>query len=1306
MKKRFSHILLTLLLPLLSMMPAAAFNADKLQFNRLSVEDGLPNDYVHKICRDAKGYLWFATSYGLCRYDGSRMRAFFKEEMQLNSNFVANILIDRHENLWICTDSGVSVYNDHMQSFTNLNELAGTDIRNEVTAIEEDSRGVVWIGVNEQGVYVVDPATWTVGRRFIEDGVQTMPANVSAFFIDKDNDVSIIGLYNNDLYIADGNMSSPELFRTSDGRAPFKGRSIKCIIPGNAGEYYVSYSSKSICRINPFTMAFEDLDVPIEGKVRLKKIRFVDRDLMAITSNNGIWFYDVRSGSLQNTSYSETDRWTIPGNNILFVGGDLKDGLLVGTHADGVALQMTSDAGFERIDRYGDISLIGSRVSGFAEDGKGHVYVATEQAGLLEYSERDNSLRRLPYSSPLQSLSGVWVDGDDLWLISSVGLTRVNLVNGREKKYLQDKVDNYTLYRTADGRLLLGTTLGLKCLDEDKDEFVQLPELKGSYICDILQDSRGRMWYATYADGIFIMDGDGNTTRLTKDNSDLPTDRVLTLYPDSRGNIWARTYNEGLLRIDDESMALYTSEDGLSGNIIYDMVEDALGNMWVTSDKGLTMIGNVDEMVHFTLADGLLNAGFTAHSAFVTSSGALLMGSRDGFVRFEPRAWVKDATVPNVEICEFRIAQETVRPTDEGSVLDCCIADTRSLVLSPRQNSFGFVFSLIDRSMSGVGEIFYMLEGYDDSWRNAGLDRRASYVKVPPGHYRLLVKGVSGKGIWNTSVPPLEITVRPSFFQTPFARMLYVLLVALPFGIAALVYRRVTDRKRHEREIQMKIDLNNEKVNFFMTMAHEIKTPLTLIRTPLDSIMSRGVTDAETMEDLSIIDRNTGYLTQLVGELLDFTRLEQKGYTLSCTSLNIKEEIDFILDNYRNALDRKQLELRRSVCDGDVTVWADKAGLAKIVNNLLSNALKHAVSYVSVSISRDGDNAVVEVANDGAVIPADMRKRIFESFVQYRGGDGAENEGFGIGLSVAATLASLHGGAIEMDDDLSRNNFILTMPLYMAAQAEDQPLEEPNDASRSTVLITEDNDQLREYICRKLSSRYNVLAAADGVEAMGIIARTCRIDMVVTDISMPRMDGLELCRRIKDDFTYSHIMVVILSANLTPQLKITSMDSGADLIIEKPFSFDYLVSSMESLIRNRRILMDNVRKAEDVLGNGEADGDAPMPGISSRDELFLRTLNKCVEDNLSDPDFSLEMLTSMMKTSKSTLNRKVKDLLGTSPNDYIRDRRLVKAAELLSTSTDRVSEICWAVGFSTPSYFIKCFRKKYGMSPTEYVKRG
>lgn len=338
----------------------------------------------------------------------------------------------------------------------------------------------------------------------------------------------------------------------------------------------------------------------------------------------------------------------------------------------------------------------------------------------------------------------------------------------------------------------------------------------------------------------------------------------------------------------------------------------------------------------------------------------------------------------------------------------------------------------------------------------------------------------------------------------------------------------------------------------------------------------------------------------------------------------------------------------------------------------------------------------MEVANDGAVIPQDMRKRIFESFVQYRGGDGAENEGFGIGLSVAATLASLHGGSIEMDDDLSRNNFMLTIPLYIAAQAEEQPLAEPDDASKSTVLITEDNDQLREYICRKLAPRYNVLAAADGVEAMGIIARTCRIDMVVTDISMPRMDGFELCRRIKGDFTYSHIMVVILSANLTPQLKITSMDNGADLIIEKPFSFDYLVSSMESLIRNRRILMDNVRKAE----------DAPMPSISSRDELFLRTLDKCVADNLSDPEFSLEMLTSMMKTSKSTLNRKVKDLLGTSPNDYIRDKRLVKAAELLSTSTDRVSEICWAVGFSTPSYFIKCFRKKYGMSPTEYVKRG
>lgn len=1288
------NIVLALLLPLCA--SASAFNAGKLQFNRISVEDGLSNGSVHKICRDSRDYLWFATSCGLCRWDGCRMRTFLKEDMSLDSNFIANILIDRHGNLYVCTDSGVAVYDAATRSFANLNDLAGTGIRNEVTAIAEDGRGIVWIGVNGQGVYAVDPSDWTSEQNFVEDGLQALPANISALMVDSDHDMAMLGLYSDGLYVADAGMGGFKPFRTDAGLAPFMGKTVKCVIPGDAGEYYVSYSANSVARVNPWTGAFEELDIPIPDKVRLKGMKFVDKHLLAIASNNGIWFYDVRGRQLQNSQWSETDKWTLPGNNVLFVGGDCKDGLLVGTHADGAALSMTSDTGFERVDRCGGISLVGSRVSGFAQDSRGNIYVATEQAGLFAYSEEDGILRRTAWKSGSAPLSGVYADGEWLWLLSAVGIVRIDMGSGVERRYFTEKVDNYTLYRTGDGRLLLGTTLGLMRYDPATDSFRALPELKGRYICDMLEDGKGRMWYATYADGIYVISRDGAVTHLTRENSELPTDRILTLYPDSRGNIWARTWNEGLLRIDDDGMALYTVGEGLSSNIVYGVVEDVLGNMWVTSDKGLSMMGNVDEMVHFTMSDGLLNAGFTARAVLAADSGAILLGSRDGFVRFDPRNYAKDTRVPALEISDMRIANETVSPAEYASLLRPGASGTRSLVLSPKQSSFGFSFSLIDRSTFGGGEVFYMLENYDDSWHNAGPRREASFVKMPPGHYRLLVKGVSAKGIWNTSTPPIEIRVRPSFSQTPFARLLYVLLIALPFAIAVLAYRKSVERRKREKEISMRMELNDEKVDFFMTMAHEIRTPLTLIRAPLDSILDRGGLPQETVEDLALVNRNAAYLTQLIGELLDFTRLERKGYELSCTTLDMVEEVGFILGNYKDAMARKGLELRFEASEGKLDVFADKAGLAKIVNNLLSNALKHASTYISVSIGRSGDDVRVEFANDGDVIPHDMRSRIFESFVQYNGGDGAGKDGFGIGLSVAATLVSLHHGTIGMDDDMTRNNFVLTLPLDMGGHPADAPLLEPSDPTRSTVLVTEDNDQLREYICKKLSSRYNVLSAADGEEAMRIIAGTCRIDMVVTDISMPRMDGMELCRRIKGEFAWSHIMVIILSANLTPRLKVSGMEEGADLIIEKPFSFDYLISCIDGLIHNRQALVEKSRK-------GDAGAENPGREFSSRDELFVHTLNKCISDNLSDPDFSLEELTGQMKMSKSTLNRKVKDLLGTSPNDYIREKRLVKAAELLATSSDRVNEICWQVGFGTPSYFIKCFRKKYGVSPREYM---
>lgn len=1301
MRRRLITILLLSTITLTSL---PAFDAGSLQFNRLSVENGLPHNVVHKICRDRKGYLWIATAYGLCRFDGYQMKTFLKEDLDVGTNYISNLLIDRCGNLWICSGEGVSVHDPHLQRFTNINSIAGTDIRGNVTEIFEDTDGTVFIGVNEQGIYAVNPEDWTFGHHFFEDGKQTLPANVSAMILDSSADVRIIGLYNNDLYVADSTMTSLKPFRTRDGRAPFLGKSIKHILPSSSGKYYVSYSVNDICRINPFTMEFEKLDIPIEGAVRLKVMQFIDKNILAIASNNRLFFYNVSTGELQNLRCDENNRWGIPGNNIIYIGGDLKDCIMLGTFNDGLAIQHTPDVGFQRFDKCGRESLAGCRVSGFAQDSRGTVYISTEQAGLLTFSEKDRTVRPFPHKTGLHSLSGVFADGDFLWVMSSVGIDRFNLKTGIKSEYLRNKVDNYTLYRDRDGRLLLGTTLGIEVFDPQTDSFRHLPIMEGCYICDMLEDNRGRMWYATYADGIFIQDGD-SLKQLTAENSDLPTNKNLTLFLDSRGSVWVRTYGEGVLRIDDDGIAVYNKENALTSDVAYAMAEDSSGSIWVTSDKGLTVISNIGENVHFTMSDGLLNPGFTARAAFTTASGNLLMGSRDGFVMYNPENFVKDTAVPGLEISEFRLSNNIVLPGDDTGILERSIAETGKIVLSPDQNSFGFTFSLIDSNASGSGDIFYMLEGYDDSWHNAGSDRLVNFVKVPPGEYNLLVKGVNGKGIWNTFCPPLSITVRPQFRQTAASKAILAAVFLLVLLAALTVYRKRLERKRREQEIKMKIDLNNEKVNFFMTIAHEIKTPLTLIRTPLDSILGKEDLDTQTREELGIIDRNTGYLTQLIGELLDFTRLEQKGYTLSCSALNLCDEVEFILFNYRNAFEKKGVRLEYDISEAPVPVWADKAGLAKIINNLLSNALRHAKSYTTVKVTSLDGCAVLSCKNDGSVVPQEQREKIFDSFVQYRDKEGKFTEGFGIGLSVSKTLASLHSGTLGMDDDLTCNNFILKLPLYESQDsvpAQQKPQEDENawDNGKETIMIVEDNEELREYVRKKLSAKYNVLSARNGREAMDIIEKTCCIDLVVTDISMPVMDGLELCRRIKEDFTYSHILVVILSANLTGQLKISSMDKGADMIVEKPFSMDYLISCIDGLIHNRKMIMERVRNNTPEVESSEIGTSA----MSSRDELLIRMMDKCISDNLSDPDFSLDRLSEMLKMSKSTLNRKMKDLLGSSPNDYIRDRRLTKAEEMLSNSVERVNEICWAVGFQTPSYFIKCFRKKYGMSPTEYVR--
>ena len=742
----------------------------------------------------------------------------------------------------------------------------------------------------------------------------------------------------------------------------------------------------------------------------------------------------------------------------------------------------------------------------------------------------------------------------------------------------------------------------------------------------------------------------------------------------------------------------------LPSDINYRIIEDDSGNLWISTNKGLICFTPATlETKAYTTTDGLLNNEFNYNAGFKTSDGTLYFGSSDGFIRFNPRTFHTDTRVPEIVITDLRIGERIVKAGEEGSPLTCNIDQTQHIALNARQNSFGFGFALLGFASPASNTILCRLEGYDTRWRKVPESNRIFYSNIPAGSYRLQVKGVNSNGIWNDRHPAVEITVAQRFYKSTPAILLYVLLlIVASILVSHYFYRRAMKRERRRQDEYKRtreIELFNEKMSFFSNIVHEIKTPLTLIRTPLQNILASGECGGEVREDLMVINNNTEYLSQLVKELLDFVKIECHGYMLNCGNLDLIEKIGFLCFNFAETAKDSNLRLTFSHEDEQLFILADEPGLNKILNNLLHNALKYAESYIEVEAKRVGDNVVVSIRNDGPIIPGEHRSRIFEPFVQY----GNDAKGVGIGLSLARTLAELHGGQLVLDDNTTCTDFILTLPLRRAA-TEPADGEEPTTASEGeqekpelpTLLIVEDNTDLSAYLKRKLQGEYRIFTAATAERALELL-RQQEADLILSDIALNGMSGLELCKRVCADFETSHIPVILLSALSSTRSKVVGMECGASLYIEKPFNMEYLQACIRNILDKRSAMKNAFRSKVMPLA-------AHLYNLPHSDEEFLSRLDAIILANISDPSFSNEQLAEAFFLSKSTLNRKIKGLLDTTPNDYIRTKRLIVAAQMLTENHCRINEVCYSVGFNTPSYFAKCFKKFYGILPAEYMK--
>ncbi|MHB9142679.1 MAG: response regulator, partial [Paludibacter sp.] len=886
----------------------------------------------------------------------------------------------------------------------------------------------------------------------------------------------------------------------------------------------------------------------------------------------------------------------------------------------------------------------------------------------------------------------------------------------------------YAIYKDSLGDIYVGTAWGLSKYDRTSDSFSIIDEIGPmAHIFNILEDSHGYLWVATYNAGVFRLNLQtkkwDHYTHNTNDPKTISGNSVISLFEDRKRILWFGTEGNGLCSFNpkSETFTAFDPENKYLPNpVIYAIQQDEFDNFWIASNAGLVRINPYTKKNRFvfTKADGLQSNQFNFRSSLRARDGKMYFGGINGFNAFYPKDIVENDFVPEVRIVDFKLFNRRVNVTDDKSPLSSPIYDLDELSLKYNQNTFSFSFAALSYEAPDKNRYTYFLEGVDKEWNiiESG-NNTASYTNLLPGKYILRVKGSNTDELWNKQETTLVIKILPPFWQTGFAYFMYILIIILTlYWLFRRWIRRISNINEEKiRVIHEKQEKESylTKINFFTNISHEIRTPLSLIKLPLERIIKSGDGTEKTKNYLSTIDKNTDYLLNLINQLLDFRKTEETEFKLNIKSCDIIALSWNLYARFKNTAEIKNIDFEIDVPENDMEVGIDGEAFNKIISNLLSNALKYAKSKVLFELKDFDEDFEIRISDDGKGISEQEKKKIFDLFYQ---SDDSEM-GTGIGLALAKALVEKHQGTLKFEKNMPEGSvFIISIP-KSKVKHEDLPKNEVDvvlidneykkhfqseqkidtiDEKNVKLLLVDDNEELLNITTDYLKDYYQIFVATNGEEALSILSEEM-IDIVVSDVMMPVMDGYQLCEIIKNTNQYSHIPVILLTAKTNVESKIIGLEFGSDAYLEKPFSLEHLYTQIMNLLASRQHLRE-LFASSPLMSSVEI-------AISPRDKLYIEQLNNEIEKHLLDTNFSIDTLSDFMNMSRSNFYRKIKSISGMSPNDYMKTIRLKKAAEMLMSQEYRINEVYEQSGFSSSSYFAKCFKEQFGVLPREFVQK-
>ena len=1320
--------------------------ADSFEIRKLGIEHGLSNNNVNGIVQDRQGLMWIGTRAGLNRFDGYKFKVFKHSTLVpncINSNELNPVFSDRHDNIiWIATErNGVNAYNYVENKFTyytsdnSKNCLAS----NGVTGISDDKAGNLWFATYNAGVDYLNKKTgefthynqtnvkglgsnynWCatddrnghlyVGHvlsgmsvislkdrravNYMNDAKDpnSIPNNfVSCIFIDS-KDRIWLGT-NNGLALFNPETGKFKVFRKFTGNPnPLSGNVILCIAEVNKNSLWIGTSTGGVSILHyedeifntPEKVSFQH--IPVQDNPNGLSNAYIDvikqdffGNIWIGTAGGGLNFIQDKPDFFRKIVHLTNEGITTGLSNKLVSGVclDHTGNLWVGTEEKGIDVFKNN----VRMHNFNSQnSIVPDNIACAFTDSEYNLWFGTVDGEVLIYSSTSNKFITISEFKPIKARIRCFYEDSkkNIWACSDNGLYRYSLRNRAQKSY----------HSSDNG-------------------------LTDNVVRSIMEDRNGNLWVGTLSGGLCIFNPDFKCIRYYPTGDDLYG--INQIYKDSKNRIWIGTRSNLIVfrSCNAKTYQTFGTKDGFEDNYFHAIIEGATPDIiWVSTTNGISCLNITNKKVNnFNKLDGIPLGDYMNATVTKSVDGIIYFGSQNGVCWFSCKSEIPEMKLPEIVISNFAVADK--KYAYSGDLVDIPVKET--IELNHNQNTFSVSFNIPDYSLNEKVEFSYQLKGLDDNWFNILSNKELIFRNLRPGTYTLNIKSRLRNHEWQDNCHSIKIVINPPLWFSWWAKILYLIgLIIVTLYIVRFYKRRLDlenslylEKKNHLHEQE----LNNERMRFFTNITHELRTPLTLIIGPLEDMTTDPTLQPLQQKKVNSIHRSARRLLDLINQILEFRKSETRNRRLSVHRGNIGTLVNEIGLKYKELNQNSKINFSIDLPICPVEMYFDAEVITIILDNLISNAMKYTIKgKIKLQLKQQTENGTpyveMQVSDTGFGIPTAALSRIFDRYYQVKGEH--QVSGTGIGLSLVKYMVELHQGEIFVDSIPDKGTtFIIRLQknyTYPEAIQAGKTIVEMEEAeleihwdTRLLMLVVEDNKEINEYIRDSFIGSFDVLAAWNGKEGLDIAVAKIP-DIIISDIMMPEMDGMELCKRLKEDVRTCHIPIILLTAKDTLQDKAQGYNVGADSYLTKPFSGNLLRSRVNNLLETRKRIATLFSTA--MVSKHSMVQDA----ISRLDNEFIEKLTLFIEDHLEIEQLNISLIGDELNMSHSSLYRKIKSLTGLSVNEFIRKIRMRNAEKLLLSCKYSINEIIYKVGINTPSYFRQCFKEEFGVTPTDYLK--